>query len=76
MTSFIIDKLKHTLLDDKEDLGNYLKELTNEDKINNIEFQEVTQSGIWRIYVDFKEVEDASEFLMRFWGMRYKQDNK
>jgi len=73
MGGFVVDKLRFSLPVDRRKLTIHLKKLAKEDRINNIEYQEVTQSGIWRIYVDFKEVEDASEFLMKFWRMEYSK---
>jgi len=69
----VVDKLRHAPPFDRRKLTIHLKKLVKEDKINYIKYQEITQDSIWRIYVDFKEVEDASEFLMKFWNMEYKK---
>lgn len=73
MTGVIVDKLRHFTLEDGRRLSDYLMPLAAEKKLNQVDYEEITESGIWRICVDFKEVEDASAFLMRFWGMKLGQ---
>ena len=73
MCGVVVDKLRLSSSVDRRRLTEHLNKLVKEDKINNSEYQRVTKGGLWRIYVDFKEVEDASEFLMKFWRLKYKK---